>query len=280
MPISSTSAQEIAKHVGAASGLATIAGNDIFYEALGSGPVLIFLHDGIAHSVGFAAQMAALTGDYTTIRYDRPGYGSSKPPSVAYSDVVTLKGVFDTLGIETAILVGGSRGGGLALDFAVAHPTSVEALILIGAWISGLRASDHMRNRGGRNTYGDTTAEFIEFWVTDPWLIAEENQAARASLRQLLTDSPQNLMNFPVELLDDTPAFPHLAEIHAPTLVLVGESDIADNHAHSGILEVSIKDSERQVITHAGHLAHMEQPDKISQLISEFLNRRVNKARA
>jgi hypothetical protein len=92
-------------------------------------------------------------------------------------------------------------------------------------------------HRGWRNKRGDSIPEFINFWITDPWLIAEEDQFARAF--------PKNLMIPPVEMLDDNQAITHHSEIQVPSLSLVGESDFADSHVHAGVIQVSIKDSER-----------------------------------
>ena len=154
------------------------------------------------------------------------------------------------------------------------------ALVLVGAIARGVEFDALGEYRRGRNQWGEETVEqFIEFWAHDQWLIAEENQSARARLREILTASPQNLMSFPVEIeiLDNTEALTHLSKIQVPTLVMVGEFDTADNHAHSGVIQISIKNAEWQVVTHSGHLVFLEQPDKFNQLVIEFLNRRVNK---
>jgi len=173
---------------------------------------------------------------------------------------------------ETAILIGGSAGGRLALNFAITHPTCVTALVLAGPAVSGLGFTDHMLNRGWRNEWGDSIPEFIDFWVNDPWIIAEENTEARSRLRQILESSNQNLMNFPIEVIDDVEALPRLSEINVPTLIILGESDIADNHAHAGVIQVSVKDSKRKVIPHAAHLVFMEQPEKFNEIVKEFLD--------
>ena len=281
MPLSVTSTQEIVARTGSTSGLTEVAGNHIYYEVAGNGLPIVFLHDGLLHSLGFEAQFKTFSNDYTVIGYDRPGYGKSIPPSVSYSEVETLKGLFDFLGLRAAILIGGSAGGRLAIDFSIAYPHHVGALILVGAEARGVEFDALGEYRRGHNQWGEETVdEFIEFWVHDQWLIAEENQSARARLREILTAFPQNLMDFPVEILDNAEAVTHLSEIQVPTLVMVGEFDIADNHAHSGVIQISIKDSEWQVVTHSGHLVYLEQPDKFNQLVIEFLNRRVNKTPA
>jgi pimeloyl-ACP methyl ester carboxylesterase len=281
MPLSVISTQEIVNRTGSASDLAEVAGNHIFYKVAGDGLPIVFLHDGLVHSLGFDAQFKTFSKDYTVISYDRPGYGNSKPPSVSYSEVETLKGLFDVLGLRTAILIGGSAGGRLAIDFCIAYPDHVGALVLVGAEARGVEFDALGEYRRGRNQWGEENVEdFIEFWVHDQWLIAEENQSARARLREILTTFPQNLTDFPVEILDNAEALTHLSEIQVPTMVMVGEFDIADNHAHSGVIQISIENSEWQVVTHSGHLVYLEQPDKFNQLVIEFLNRRVKKTPA
>ena len=277
MQLAPTSTQAIELHTGASAGLAHIAGNQIYYEVAGQGLPVVFLHDGNVHRNGFDAQQERFSQNYTVVRYDRPGFGDSPPPTKAHSDVATLKGILDFLGIEAVILVGGSAGGRLALNFALEHPAAVGALVLVGAAVSGFAFTDHMRYRGWRNVWGASIAEMTEFWLNDPWYIAPENHGARDRLRQLLLTYPHNLVNFPVQKLDDGPAIDRLAEIQTPTLVLAGESDIADNHAHAGVIQLGIKDSERQIIIGAGHLAYLEQPDQFNRLVLEFLDRRLSR---
>jgi pimeloyl-ACP methyl ester carboxylesterase len=102
--------------------------------------------------------------------------------------------------------------------------------------------------------------------------------------RAYASESPnilvQYIMGFPVEAVDDPEALTHLSEIQVPTLVMVGEFDTADNHAYSGVIQVSIKNAEWQVVMHSGHLVYLEQPDKFNQLVIEFLNRQVNETPA
>ncbi len=276
MTLSSTSSQKITRRIGATAGLVEVAGNDIYYEVAGEGRPIVFLHDGLIHRVGFVHQWEAFSQDFTVIRYDRPGYGDSRPPKAAYSHVGTLKGLLDLMGLESVILIGGSAGGRLAIDFALTHPDHVNALVLVGAVVSGLEFSDHMWYRGWRNEWGETWADHLEFWANDPWLIAKENQAARAFFRQALTASPQNLENFPVPVLDDFKSVRRLSEIQAPTLLVIGESDIADNHAQSGVMHFCIPGAEKQIVTHSGHLVYFEQPEKFNQLVLDFLARRLD----
>jgi pimeloyl-ACP methyl ester carboxylesterase len=182
-----------------------------------------------------------------------------------------LKDLLDKAGLDTVVLIGGSAGGRLAIDFTLANPGRTRAMVLVGAAITGFSFSEHMWNRGWRNTWGDSTEEMRAFWVNDPWFTAEENPAARARLKLMLTANPQNLENFPVDVLQPESALHRLAQIKVPTLVVIGEADIADNHAAAGILEHQIAGAERAIVLHSGHVPYLEQPEKFDALVFEFL---------
>jgi len=255
-----------------------VAGNEIYYERDGSGTPIIFLHDGLIHSAGFDSQFEFFAPAHTVVRYDRLGYGKSKPPTVDYSDVEILKALYAHLKIEQAILLGGSAGGQLAVDFALAYPSQVKALVLVGAAIRGMVWTDHSYYRGWRNKFPEKDDEWFEFWTNDPYFIAPENESARQFMRDLLKQYPHNLVSFDVERLDKKlESIKRLSEIHAPTLVLIGEHDIADNHAQAGILQYAIRNSEREIISHSGHVPYLEQPQKFNELVSTFLDRRLKK---
>ena len=69
------------------------------------------------------------------------------------------------------------------------------------------------------------------------------------------------------------PASKRLGEIKAPTLILVGEADIGDVHAHCGAINAGIRESTREVIKDAGHLIQLEKPGEIAKRIEEFAQR-------
>ncbi|HEY3638869.1 MAG TPA: alpha/beta hydrolase, partial [Rhizomicrobium sp.] len=68
------------------------------------------------------------------------------------------------------------------------------------------------------------------------------------------------------------PARPLLATITAPTLILVGEYDIADNHAQAGAAEALMPNAKRIVVTDAGHMLYMEHPDVFAGLVAQFVS--------
>lgn len=258
------------------TGFVEVPGGKLWYEIRGQGSPMVFLHDGLLPSETWDDQIPYFAKTFRTVRYDRRGYGRSEPAKAPFSDVDDLAAVFDTLKIPRAILVGCSYGGSLAVDFALAHPDRVEGLVLVGPVVSGLPYSGHFNRRGLANALprfreGDTQ-KVVENWANDPYLTDAGSTRARERIRELLGKNPGpvagNLQPSPPE----RPAARRLREIRKPALILLGASDIPDVHAHAGALENGIERARRVVIPGAGHLVHMEKPEKWNETVLEFVS--------
>ncbi|MBN1271350.1 MAG: tetratricopeptide repeat protein [Candidatus Aminicenantes bacterium] len=70
----------------------------------------------------------------------------------------------------------------------------------------------------------------------------------------------------------DRPAVKYLSEIKVPALILVGEYDIPDVHAHSGVIEAGIPKAKREIIFKSGHLIPLEQPQAFNASVLRFLD--------
>jgi 3-oxoadipate enol-lactonase len=246
----------------------------IYYQECGAGPeAVVLIHDGIAHSAVWDDVWPAFCRQFHTIRYDRRGYGRSPAATTWYTETDDLFALLRHLKITRAILVGSSHGGELSIDFTVAHPKLVEELVLVGAVVSGFRYSDHFLNRGMKNEQpaekNDTPA-LINNWVNDKYLLAPDHAAARKKLHDILTASPSDL-NHPDSPRPTPAALPRLGEIHVPTLILVGNIDIPDVHAHAGVIEAGIPNSRRVIVDDAGHLMYLEKPEEFSRIVISFI---------
>ena len=251
------------------------AGTAIFCETAGSGPSIVLSHDGILHRQTWDFQTKALTRSHRVTRWDRRGYGKSDPPTAPYSSVGDLARVIEQVAGAPATLVGCSYGGLLSLHCALDHPHLVTALVLVGPIVSGLALTDHFMTRGGRSVPDEDAPvdEQIAYWSkVDPWLTAAANTKARSTLRGLLVENPHNLRIAPgLQLRRERDALSQLAAITVPTLIIVGEHDIPDVHAHSGAIEAGISGARRVIVQGSGHLPHLEDPDQFNRLALEFL---------
>jgi pimeloyl-ACP methyl ester carboxylesterase len=249
-------------------------GDAVFCEVTGQGPALVLTHDGILHRESWDEQFALLSGSYRMVRWDRRGYGRSGEPAAPYASDQDLASVVGALADPPAVLIGSSNGGLLSLQVALQHPELVTALVLVGPIASGLGFTDHFTSRGGRRSPADLTVDAeIEYWSsTDPWLTAPANTGARDRVRALLGANPNNLRpREHLELAFGWPVLGRLGEIAVPTLIIAGEHDIADVHAHCGAIEAGIPGARRLVLPNSGHLPHLEVPGDFNMAVLGFL---------
>jgi 3-oxoadipate enol-lactonase len=260
------------------SGYVSAEGERLYYEIAGKGNNIVLLHDGLIHRETWDGQFRELAKTFRVMRYDRRGYGKSSNPNVPFSNIDDLNQLFSQLKIDSAIVFGMSAGGGIAIDFALKHPEKVTALVLVGAVVSGYGYSSHMLTRGGRISLEELIADSSKFiryfgWE-DPYTLYSVNIEAKKKCLRLLEANPMNvsLDKFRFQKPRERPALKFLSEIKVPALVLVGEYDIPDVHAHSGVIEVGIPNAKREVIRNAGHLIPLEQPEAFNSLVRTFLN--------
>jgi 3-oxoadipate enol-lactonase len=106
--------------------------------------------------------------------------------------------------------------------------------------------------------------------ASDRYLIAPGNDAARRKLIDLLTANLKDATH-PDRAIPPKPAFTRLNEIRIPTLILVGEADIPDVHAHAGAIEAGISNARRVVVNGTGHLMYLEKPEEFSRMVLNFI---------
>ena len=253
---------------------ADVENGKIYYEECGSGaPTVVLIHDGIAHSAVWDAVWPAFCAKFHAIRYDRRGYGKSPEATTWYYETDDLATLLHHLKVARAVIVGSSHGGELSIDFTLAHPDMVQQLVLVGAVVSGFPYSDHFLNRGIANSKplekNDVKAA-IANWAKDRYVLAPGHDAAQKKLLDILSASPQDL-NHQDYARPTQAALPRLHEIHVPTLILTGDADIPDVHAHAGAIEAGIRGSRRVVLGDAGHLMYLEKPEEFTRIVIGFI---------
>ena len=108
----------------------------IFYEEMGKGEALVFLHGYTGSNLDWESQMAAFSDKYRVIAIDHRGHGRSEAPSSeeGYSIPIFSEDVYallSELGVDRCCLVGHSMGGFMSLQFVLDHSALVKALVLV-----------------------------------------------------------------------------------------------------------------------------------------------------
>jgi 3-oxoadipate enol-lactonase len=263
----------------AAGSFVDVGGAKIWYEECGAdsgGPNVVLLHDGLVHSVTWDAVWGPLCAKYRVVRYDRRGYGRSESAATVFNPAEDLNKVMRQVHMERAIIVGCSSGGGLALDFAVAHPEMVAGLFLIGPAVHGVASSDYFDARNAKNSapidHGDLKGA-AKNWSEDRFIIGGNDPAARKKVYDALVANPQDLkVGGEFEIRPSPPTSHRLSEIRVPTLALAGEYDIADVFAYCGAIEAVVPLGSFEVVKDAGHLIQIQRPAELLKDFNQFVS--------
>jgi pimeloyl-ACP methyl ester carboxylesterase len=259
------------------TGAADVNGARLYFEVAGEGPAIVLLHAGIADSRMWDAQVGAFAEAFRVLRYDTRGYGRSNFPPGPFARHEDLHGLLRHFGIERAALVGCSMGGATAIDFALQHPEMVTALVPVASGLGGYQWSDvvsaYDEEEEAALERGDIDAVIelnLRFWVDGPRRTPEQvSPAVREAARAMLRDSSTSTEGQPQPL--EPPAITRVAEIDTPTLVVVGDEDVADIGVIADLLVTGIRGARKAVITGAAHLPNMERPAEFNRSVLDFL---------
>ena len=103
---------------------------------------------------------------------------------------------------------------------------------------------------------------------------AMENPKIATRIHQLaIENAHENLDNPLLERPLQPAAIDRLPTIHVPTLVIVGNRDVADIHEICGLIYARVPRAKEVIIDGAGHMVNMEKPDEFDRAVLGFLPR-------
>jgi pimeloyl-ACP methyl ester carboxylesterase len=245
-------------------------------DEAGSGPAVILLHAGVADRSMWTAQLAPLAdAGYRAIALDMPGFGEAEWGERGQSPWLEVLDTMDELSVERATLVGNSFGGAMALCTTLVAPDRASAVALFDAPPPDLDPSPELRAvweaEESAHERGDIDAAVeavVEGW-TLPGAPRELREHVAAMQRRVFElqadiDYDEDASN-PLE--DDPSALTHLG---IPALVAVGELDKPDFLDGANYYAAALG-TDRVLIAGAGHLAPLETPEAVTELLLAFL---------
>lgn len=164
-----------------------IGADSLSFESVGTGPAVVLIHDGLVHREVWDYQVRPFAEDFTVVRYDRRGYGSSPSASEPLSNIEDLSVLLEHLRIDRAALVDMSSGGRLAIDFTLRYPQKVTSLVLVGAVVDGFPYTQHFFTRGGHMPADLPREQLLAYYVSDdPYEMYVANAQAKERVRKLM----------------------------------------------------------------------------------------------
>jgi 3-oxoadipate enol-lactonase len=226
-------------------------------------------------------QWTSFAGRHRLLRLDLAGFGRTPIETLPLTHARDVACLLDELGISAAGLVGASMGGRVALELAVARPDLVRAVVLVDAGLPGVEWSDVVRAYGAAEdeavARGDLPAATeinLSMWVDGPRRAAEDVdpgvRAAVAEMQRRVLDLQAPYWERLAEDLLVPDIAERLAELQAPTLVLVGAEDVDDMRALAERFAAGIPQARLATIPGVAHLPSLEQPATFAKLVLQF----------
>jgi len=178
------------------------------------------------------------------------------------------------LRVQKAYVIGLSLGGRVAIDFALAHPEMVDAIVPVAPGLSGFHFSDDPNlMESWRAAQAGDWDKVTDLWLKSVYMApAMENPRIATRLHQLARENAhENLDNGALEKPLYPPAIERLTQVKVPTLIIVGNRDVADIHEISGLLHARIPGAKEMVIEGSGHIVNMEKPEQFNRAVLDFL---------
>jgi pimeloyl-ACP methyl ester carboxylesterase len=273
-----------------------VDGLNIRYLEEGSGVPAILLHGSSLGSSAdvFRRNLRALGANgVRAIAVDLPGFGKSSPTDDlggSYRNKIIL-GFMDALGLKQAALIGHSSSGGPAVNIALAHPSRVSHLIVLGtgSLLPPLEAGG--TKVGGRE--GAAQARLEERMVRKEPTLDDTRALLETNLfnHELITDEElqlrhQNSVGACFEQFvrrheaggegggkQAVPLWQRLVELKMPLLLIYGRNDRARAEERATLLKERYPQLDLHLAEGCKHLVPWDAADQFHRLAIPFLTR-------
>lgn len=267
--------------------LTTDDGIKLYYEEVGSGIPVVFVHEFAGDLRSYEMQLRYFGQRYRCIAYNARGYPPSDVPNdgESYSQARArddIRAVLDALKIEKAHIVGLSMGGFATLHFGFTYSDRARSLVIAGC---GYGATPDKRAQfaeeaeaAAKKFEQDGMAKAAEGYALGPTRVQFQNKDPRGwrefadQLKQNSTEGAARTMR---GVQKQRPSLFDLVEemktISVPTLIMTGDEDWPC--LEPGILmKRTIPTAALVVMPNAGHTINLEEPAAFNQHIAEFFH--------
>ena len=237
----------------------------------GSGP-------GVSAWANWRLTIPALAPHFRVVAPDIAGFGYTERTAMDYDlDTWTahVTGVLDTLGIESAHVVGNSFGGSLALSLAIRHPERVRRLGLMGAVGLSFALTPGLDAVWGYEPSVEAMAGLLRIFTATPAEGIDDLARLRyeASIRPGVQEAYARMFPAPRQRWVDALAHAEsdVSSITAPTLIFHGREDRVIPLATSLRLFELIPEAQLHVFGNCGHWTQIEHAAEFNRLLRDFL---------
>ena len=260
----------------------TIDGIDTYYQDVGEGEPVLFIHGsepGVSAWANWRLNLGPISQKSRCIAPDMVGFGKTvAPENYEYSMtnwVKHLYGLTQELGLGQTTIVGNSFGGGLAIAFAIAHPELVSRIVLMGAVGVEFELTYGLNEVWGYEPSVENMKELLDIFSHDKTLVNDDLASLRysASVAPGIHESYSAMFPAPRQkwihaMASETS---DISKIKVPVLIVHGKNDrvipIGNSHKFFELLP----NAELHLFSNCGHWTQIEKRDRFNALVLDFI---------
>jgi pimeloyl-ACP methyl ester carboxylesterase len=267
--------------------LNTDDGVELYYEEVGSGHPLVFVHEFAGDCRSYEPQLRYFARRYRCIAFNARGYPPSDVPGdwQRYSQERArddIRAVLDALQIAQAHVVGISMGGFAALHFGLAYADRATSLVVAGCGY-GAEPDKRMQFQGeamriAAQIEARGMSEVAKTYGLGPTRVQYQNKDPRGFaefMMQLAEHSTPGSANTQRGVQSRRPSLWDLTEemraLSVPTLIATGDEDEPCLEP-SLFMKRTIPTAALAVFPNTGHALNLEEPDLFNRTLAEFFH--------
>ena len=267
--------------------LSTDDGVKLYYEEVGSGTPIVFVHEFAGDHRSWEPQLRFFSRRYRCIAYNARGYPPSEVPEEfeRYSQARArddIRCVLDALGLQRAHIVGLSMGAFATLHFGMSYGYRALSLTVAGGGY-GSHPGHYAQFQKDSRAHAEFIkregmAQFAATYGHGPTRVQFQNKDPRAFdefIRQLAEHSALGAANTMLGYQARRPSLydmtAEMARIDVPTLIMAGDEE-------EPCLEVcllmkrAIPSAGLAIVPCSGHGINLEEPALFNQLVDDFFH--------
>ncbi|TDK44771.1 alpha/beta fold hydrolase [Algoriphagus formosus] len=256
-------------------------GIKLYYIDKGEGEeTVVFSHGLLWSQKMFDAQIDELAKSYRVIAYDHRGQGQSevKEPFDMETVAEDAAALIEKLDLGKVHFVGLSMGGFVGMRLAARRPDLVKTLSLLETSAN----SEPVENLPKYKTLNGIVKwlgvippvanKVMPIMFAQSWLNNKSNSEAIKKWKKELTSNKKTITG-PVEgVIYRKGVEAELGSIHCPTMIVVGDEDVATKPEKAKFIQMGIAGSRLHMIPGAGHSSCIEKPEVVNQLLKDWLS--------
>ncbi len=249
----------------------------VHYEMDGRGRPVVLLHGWINSWDVWRETMIYIAEAHRFKVYalDFWGFGESAkaktPPFKLDSYVSMVEQFMETMGIQSAPIIGHSMGGTVSLRIALEHPYRINKVAIVGSPIIGTSLHPFLQLAGvGWIANTLFRLPFMLYFVVW-WVLAHDSKKVQHMIFRDVSKTNAESFFRSIGDLRRTDLRSRVGQISAPTLGIFGVHDNIVNPNQSQELVKGVRNAQIQMMKYSRHFPMLDEPELFRQTLLDFL---------